>query len=97
MDGGTCEATAFCSAGYRASGLALPLGNYHNQAVSGTRKKIGPENIAIGDYAAEVRLLIELAKLGRGIEKLEGTTRGMLAERAQRASEEFRKVPLLDT
>jgi len=32
MDGGTCEATAFCATGYRASGLALALGNYHNQA-----------------------------------------------------------------
>lgn len=30
MDGGTCEATAFAGFGYRAGGLCLPLGNYHN-------------------------------------------------------------------
>jgi len=30
MDGGTCEATAFVGFGYRAGGLCLPLGNYHN-------------------------------------------------------------------
>lgn len=30
MDGGSCEATAFAGFGYRAGGLCLPLGNYHN-------------------------------------------------------------------
>jgi putative aminopeptidase FrvX len=30
MDGGTCEATAFCERDYPATGVALPLGNYHN-------------------------------------------------------------------
>ena len=30
MSGGTCEATAFAQFGYRVTGLALPLGNYHN-------------------------------------------------------------------
>jgi putative aminopeptidase FrvX len=30
MDGGSCEATAFAAFGYRAGGLCLPLGNYHN-------------------------------------------------------------------
>jgi endoglucanase len=30
MDGGTCEATAFNQFGYRAAGVCLPLGNYHN-------------------------------------------------------------------
>ncbi|MBI3829780.1 MAG: hypothetical protein HY291_09700 [Planctomycetes bacterium] len=96
MDGGACEGTVFCSAGFRASGLALPLGNYHNQAVSGIRKKIGPERVAIGDYIGEVRLLIELAKLGRGIEKLESVTRKMLAERSRAAAKEIRRMPLLE-
>lgn len=62
MNGGICEAAVFCAAGYRASGLALPLGNYHNQAgLEGGRKRIGPEHVAAGDFLAEVRLLVELA------------------------------------
>jgi endoglucanase len=61
MDGGTCEATVFCFAGYRAGGLALPLGNYHNQAVTRRGKSIGPETIAIRDFACGVQLLVALA------------------------------------
>ncbi len=67
MDAGTCEASAFCAAGWRASGLALPLGNYHNaldRALDGTpldRPGIGPEHVAVDDYLAGVHLLVELA------------------------------------
>jgi endoglucanase len=59
MDGGACEATAFCAAGYRASGLALPLGGYHN--ASDGEPGIVAETVAVTDYLAEVRLLVELA------------------------------------
>ena len=59
MDGGACEATAFCAAGYRASGLALPLGGYHN--ASDGEPGIVPETVQVSDYLAEVRLLVELA------------------------------------
>ena len=59
MDGGACEATAFCAAGYRASGLALPLGGYHN--ASDGDPGIVPETVLVADYVAEVRLLVELA------------------------------------
>ncbi|MGH9197342.1 MAG: hypothetical protein ACRD1T_16575, partial [Acidimicrobiia bacterium] len=63
MDGGTCEATPFCDEGYRASGLAIPLGNYHNQAVERDGKPtIGAENVHVGDFLSEVRLLLELAR-----------------------------------
>ncbi len=67
MDAGTCEASAFCAAGWRASGLALPLGNYHNaldRSLDGTPLKgpgIGPEHVTVDDYLAGVRLLVELA------------------------------------
>jgi endoglucanase len=61
MDGGTCEATVFCFTGFRAGGLALPLGNYHNQAVTRRGKSIGPETIAIRDFACGVQLLVALA------------------------------------
>jgi endoglucanase len=59
MDGGACEATAFCAAGYRASGLALPLGGYHN--ASDGEPGIVPESVVVADYLAEIHLLVELA------------------------------------
>ncbi len=62
MDGGTCEATPFCANGYRASGLALPLGNYHNQAFDADNNPcMGAESVHIEDFRCEVELLIELA------------------------------------
>jgi len=39
MDGGTCEATAALAFGYRAMGISIPLGNYHNQSF-----EAGPES-----------------------------------------------------
>lgn len=59
MDGGTCEASVFCACGYSASGLALPLGNYHNGLDSGPG--VGPEHVTVDDYVAGVRLATELA------------------------------------
>lgn len=62
MDGGACEATAFCAAGYRASGLALPLGNYHNAVDDPADSSgVGPEHVVVADYVAGVHLLVELA------------------------------------
>jgi putative aminopeptidase FrvX len=58
MDGGACEATVFCASGFRASGLAVPLGNYHNASDDGIG--ITPENVLVDDYLAEVALLVEL-------------------------------------
>lgn len=39
MDGGTCEATAAIAFGFKAMGISIPLGNYHNQSFEG-----GPES-----------------------------------------------------
>jgi putative aminopeptidase FrvX len=61
MDGGSCEATAFCASGYRASGLALPLGNYHNAADAGPEAGVAPETVAVDDLHAETALLTRLA------------------------------------
>lgn len=62
MDGGTCEASAFSVAGYRSSGLALPLGGYHNMDLDGDgRPVIGPETVRVADFEALVRLLVEVA------------------------------------
>ncbi len=87
MDGGTCEATAFCAAGYRASGLALPLGNYHNaldDALGGPG--VGPEHVVVDDYLAGVRLLVELACSPSLLEAPPGPP-PWLAERTERARE----------
>jgi endoglucanase len=59
MDGGACEATAFCAAGFRASGVAVPLGGYHN--ASDGEPGIVPETVMVDDYLAEVQLLTSLA------------------------------------
>lgn len=55
MDGGACEATAFCASGFRASGLALPLANYHNMSDPGGG--IAAEAVEVADFEAEVDLL----------------------------------------
>lgn len=53
LDGGACEASLFRQMEYRVGGLAVPLGNYHNQGET----CIAPENIALADYENLVRFL----------------------------------------
>ena len=63
MSGGVCEGTAFAVWGYRATGMAFPLGNYHN-ATTGIRDPdsgIGAEFIRVEDYLGGVELLSEAA------------------------------------
>src|SRR5262249_9205803 len=52
---GTCEAVAFGLAGYRTTGVALPLINYHNV---GPDHAIEPEIIDVRDFLGEVQLLV---------------------------------------
>jgi endoglucanase len=67
MPGGTCEATAFSSYGYRSTCLCLPLGNYHNMVdidgvAAGARPAaIGPEYISVGDFHGLVEMLVVCA------------------------------------
>ncbi len=58
MPGGTCESTVFCALGHVAAGLAIPLGNYHNQHPKG---RIAAEYIDEGDFDSLVKLLVALA------------------------------------
>lgn len=53
MDGGTCEASAFAAYGYRTSGLAIPLGNYHNMGP----RRIAAEVVSVQDLIGAVRFL----------------------------------------
>ncbi|MHC4975138.1 MAG: M20/M25/M40 family metallo-hydrolase [Planctomycetota bacterium] len=70
MAGGACEASAYCSFGYEATCVCLPLGNYHNMGdldrvqdeVKRGEKSINatiePEFIALSDYEDLVLLLV---------------------------------------
>ena len=59
MSGGVCEASAFAAYGYRTTGIAFPLGNYHNGAPEG---RIEAEYIHVEDYLGGVALMEEAAR-----------------------------------
>jgi len=56
MSGGTCEASAFSLYGYRTTGIAFPLGNYHNGGADG---RIEAEYIHVDDFLGGVELMVE--------------------------------------
>ena len=58
MSGGTCEASAFAFYGYRVTGIALPLGNYHN---AGSQGGVDAEYIHMDDFVSAVALIVEAA------------------------------------
>jgi endoglucanase len=76
MSGGTCEATAFAVHGYRTTGIAFPLGNYHNAASSipDPEGGVGAEYIALADYLCGVDLIERSARAT-------GASDGPVAER----------------
>ena len=60
MSGGRCEAGTAILQGYTATGLAFPLGNYHNMAED---KSLAAETIHQQDFLTGVQLLQEAARL----------------------------------
>ena len=95
MDGGSCEATAFCAAGFRSGGLALPLGNYHNmKGLDGGPSGIGAEHIRVSDYAAEIELLVRLAETSRTLPARERGTEAWVGPLTARAHEMLTAEPL---
>ncbi len=64
MSGGVCEATAFAAHGYPVTGLAFPLGNYHNATTSipDPEGGVGSEYIKLSDFLGGVDLLTEVAR-----------------------------------
>ncbi len=60
MSGGVCEASAFAHYGYRTTGIAFPLGNYHNAAPQGG---VEAEYIDVNDFIGGIRLMTEAAYL----------------------------------
>ena len=63
MSGGVCEGTAFAVWGYKATGMAFPLGNWHNAttAIRDPESGIGAEYIHVRDFLGGVELLAEAA------------------------------------
>jgi endoglucanase len=78
MDGGTCESSAFCALGYKATGVCLALGNYHN--VNTARKKLGPEYIDLNDFDNVVKWFVELARAPRPYTGRDEALRSQLRE-----------------
>ena len=66
MTGGVCEATAFSMAGYSVTGVAFPLGNYHNATttIPDPDGGVAEEYIRVSDYLGGVELLAEAAIAG---------------------------------
>ena len=59
MSGGTCEASGFAAQGYAATGVAFPLGNYHNATPDGG---VDAEFIHVDDFLGGVRLVEQAAR-----------------------------------
>lgn len=75
MSGGTCEATPWGLQGWRATGVAIPLGNYHNQ---GPRNRLEPEIVSAKDLATAVDLIELAARDAGAAERWEAATRRVL-------------------
>lgn len=63
MSAGSCEASAFAVNGYRTTGIAFPLGNWHNATSSITDKGggVGEEYISLNDFKGGTRLIVSSA------------------------------------
>ena len=59
MSGGACEATAFAQEGYNVTGIALPLGNWHNATsnIIDPKGNIGAEYISKTDFLNAIKLI----------------------------------------
>ena len=59
MSGGACEATAFAQEGYNVTGIALPLGNWHNATsnIRDPKGNIGAEYISKSDFLNAIKLI----------------------------------------
>lgn len=61
LQGGACEASPLHRQGYRVGGLALPLGNYHNNGA----KSYAGEYVSLNDFQNMSRWLMALASSGK--------------------------------
>jgi putative aminopeptidase FrvX len=91
MAGGACEASVFFDAGYEATCVCLPLGNYHNMAdldnvqakTNTTPPRVAREFIGVDDYHGLVDLLVACGvDLPDGKSKVSAMVDRLWAERA---------------
>ncbi len=76
MSGGTCEATVWNLYGYRATGVAVPLGNYHNQGLEG---RLAAEVVSAKDLATAVDLIEQAARSPQAASAREARLRGRVS------------------
>ena len=64
MSAGSCEASAFAVNGYRTTGIAFALGNWHNATTSIMDEKgdVGEEYVSMQDFGGGVRLIESAAR-----------------------------------
>ena len=81
LDGGTCEASLFNAFGYQASGLAVPLGCYHNNGSDG---KVAAEHIHWQDWLNMVVLIWHAATKSQRLEQQETSNRSYFLTRFEK-------------
>ena len=93
MSGGVCEATAFAVNGYRTTGLAFPLGNYHNATthILDADGGVDAEYIELSDFVGGVELIAEAAA---GVSR-RGETRTLRWVKEARVPDEVRERLML--
>lgn len=89
MSGGTCEATPWGLYGWRATGVAIPLGNYHNQ---GPQNRLAPEIVSVQDLATAVDLIELAARDVAAGERLDERLRRTLSSYLRRQGPRFARV-----
>ncbi len=87
MDGGSCEATAFNAFGYRAGGVCLPLGNYHN--MNKEKSCIEEEYISLSDAEDLVTMMERVSLIDTTSFVPHAKLRERLAEYAREAREHW--------
>lgn len=85
MDGGACESTAYLAYGYRATGICLALGNYHNMDVM--RGRTAPEYVSLNDWKLMVDWFEALALDAEGFKSAAGAARADM----ERSFEKWKK------
>ena len=88
MSGGMCEATAWSLFGYRCTGVAIPLENYHNM---GPRNRLAPEAVAVKDLATAVDLIELAARHARTGRTRDDALRAWVSRYLQRYGERLRE------
>ena len=84
-----CEATAFAGFGYRAGGLCLPLGNYHN---IGKDLRPRAEYVSVSDLVQLMRLTVAAAAEWTGFGATDTVLRRRMLSIARTAPRKLKKI-----